>query len=129
MPFMGNTYALPADRSAPGLARGHARQDMALAGVEERVRRTVVLVVSELVTNAIQHADGPYALGFGVTDDRIRIQVTDHGPELPDPRSEAMSRAEPGGRGLAIVRRVSLDWGVAVRPDGAKTVWAEVPCR
>ncbi|MFF4543647.1 ATP-binding protein [Streptomyces sp. NPDC001406] len=79
----------------------------------------IVLAVSELVTNAVQHGDGDVALEVLYTDDEVRVEVTDGSPEPAQ-----LSSAQPGdvsGRGLFIVAVLSLEWGVS--DDGRKT-WA-----
>ncbi|MCQ4206872.1 MULTISPECIES: ATP-binding protein [Streptomyces] len=90
----------------------------------------VLLVVSELVTNACLHAEGPdeLALFFGDSSAHkvLRIEVTDRGAGQPAPRTPHRA-GRPGGHGMFIVQRLCLDWGV-VRTPGVtgKTVWAEV---
>ncbi|MEV3856697.1 ATP-binding protein [Streptomyces sp. NPDC050095] len=90
----------------------------------------VLLVVSELVTNACLHAEGPdeLALFFGDSpaDKVLRIEVTDRGAGQPAPRTPHRA-GRPGGHGMFIVQRLCLDWGV-VRTPGVtgKTVWAEL---
>ncbi|MFN8193830.1 MAG: ATP-binding protein [Nocardioidaceae bacterium] len=124
---MATGFALPTDGSAPGRARDLARREMASFHLAERVRRTVVLVVSELVTNAVQHGGPPVHCAVTVTDDMVRVAVTDEGRALP------VERVSGGvglrGRGLAIVRRVSVRWGVQEHEQGGKTVWADVSSR
>ncbi|MDH6145629.1 MULTISPECIES: ATP-binding protein [Kitasatospora] len=84
----------------------------------------VLLVVSELVTNACLHAGGPVELAMRHRPGQILIEVTDRSPDPPMLRP-AGERARPGGHGLRVVTIVSLAWGA--RPaDGGKTVWARV---
>ncbi|MCX3063404.1 ATP-binding protein [Streptomyces beihaiensis] len=90
----------------------------------------VLLVVSELVTNACLHADGPDELalyyGDSATNKVLRIEVADRGTGQPAPRTPHRA-GRPGGHGMFIVQRLCLDWGVQ-RTSGVagKTVWAEV---
>ncbi|MFD8410451.1 ATP-binding protein [Streptomyces sp. NPDC059650] len=87
----------------------------------------VLLMVSELVSNACVHAGGPSELVLRRTSDRLRVEVGDGSPEHPRRRT-ADDPALPGGHGLLVVDRLARDWGWEPRPDGAgKTVWAEVP--
>ncbi|MQS35859.1 ATP-binding protein [Streptomyces katsurahamanus] len=89
------------------------------------------LVVSELVTNAVQHALGPasadhgdYPLWLGLflhTDDVV-CAVTDPSSRPPCPR-EAPDCAL-GGRGLALVGALSESWSWSLTPPRGKTVWA-----
>ncbi|GGN37365.1 ATP-binding protein [Streptomyces fuscichromogenes] len=86
----------------------------------------VLLVVSELVTNACLHAEGPDELFLACDKKVIRVEVSDRGGGQPAPRTPHRA-GRPGGHGMFIVQRLCLDWGV-VRTAGAagKTVWAEL---
>ena len=83
------------------------------------------VVVTELVTNAFVHAGTRCELRVGLTAGALRLQVTDYGPGMPDPRA-ADHRAEHG-RGLLLVGALCVAWGVEALPDGGKVVWAELP--
>ncbi|GAA0476025.1 ATP-binding protein [Streptomyces sp. NPDC046215] len=86
----------------------------------------VLLVVSELVTNACLHADGPEELRVSCTGKVLRLEVVDLGAGTPAPRNPHRA-GRPGGHGMFIVQRLCLDWGVVRNADGAgKTVWAEL---
>jgi serine/threonine-protein kinase RsbW len=81
----------------------------------------VELATSEVVTNALVHAEGEVALTVLVEDDFVRVEVADASPALP-----VAPRAPPdaiSGRGMAIVEAVSDRWGVDELPDGGKLVW------
>ncbi|MFF7129858.1 MULTISPECIES: ATP-binding protein [unclassified Streptomyces] len=87
----------------------------------------VLLLVSEVVTNACLHAGGPEELVLRHGGERLRIEVSDASPEHPHaqaPRSPAL----PGGHGLMIFDRLARSWGSEARPDRArgKVVWVEV---
>ncbi|MFF9408690.1 ATP-binding protein [Streptomyces anandii] len=86
----------------------------------------VLLVVSELVTNACLHAEGPEQLEITCDRKVIRLEVSDRGTGQPAPRTPHRA-GRPGGHGMFIVQRLCLDWGV-VRTPGAvgKKVWAEL---
>jgi len=86
----------------------------------------VLLVVSELVTNACLHAGGPEELRLWRSSKALRVEVVDGGAGEPAPRTPHRA-GRPGGHGMFIVQRLCLDWGV-IR-DGertGKTVWAEL---
>ncbi|MEB3963842.1 ATP-binding protein [Streptomyces kunmingensis] len=86
----------------------------------------VLLVVSELVTNACLHAEGPDMLTVSLDNKVLRIEVADHGAGQPEPRTPHRA-GRPGGHGMFIVQRLCLDWGVVRTPGVAgKTVWAEL---
>ncbi|MFJ8154922.1 ATP-binding protein [Streptomyces sp. NPDC094468] len=86
----------------------------------------VLLVVSELVTNACLHAEGPDELFLACDNKVIRVEVSDRGAGQPAPRTPHRA-GRPGGHGMFIVQRLCMDWGV-VRASGetGKTVWAEL---
>ncbi|MET9876929.1 ATP-binding protein [Actinacidiphila glaucinigra] len=87
----------------------------------------VLLVVSELVTNACLHAGGPEELRLFRHAKALRLEVADGGTGSPAPRTPHRA-GRPGGHGMFIVQRLCLDWGVVRHADGrpGKTVWAEV---
>lgn len=86
----------------------------------------VLLVVSELVTNACLHAEGPEELRVATDGKVLRLEVTDDGTGQPAPRTPHRA-GRPGGHGMFIVQRLCLDWGVLRAPDSpGKTVWAEL---
>jgi anti-sigma regulatory factor (Ser/Thr protein kinase) len=86
----------------------------------------VLLVVSELVTNACLHAGGPEELRLRRNPKSLRLEVVDHGPGEPAPRTPHRA-GRPGGHGMFIVQRLCLDWGVIRESDRpGKTVWAEL---
>ncbi|WP_405582347.1 ATP-binding protein [Streptomyces sp. NBC_01190] len=86
----------------------------------------VLLVVSELVTNACLHAGGPEELRLWRHPKALRMEVVDGGPGEPAPRTPHRA-GRPGGHGMFIVQRLCLDWGVTrVEGQPGKTVWAEM---
>ncbi|MDX3578516.1 ATP-binding protein [Streptomyces sp. FL07-04A] len=115
------------------LARDFARQALyawgwlpAATADQRAAAEDVLLVVSELVTNACLHADGPDGLVLGCDRKVIRVEVSDRGAGQPAPRTPHRA-GRPGGHGMFIVQRLCLDWGVVRAPGLAgKTVWAEL---
>ncbi|WP_128375847.1 ATP-binding protein [Streptomyces cavernae] len=86
----------------------------------------VLLVVSELVTNACLHAEGPDEMWIACDGKVLRVEVSDRGSGQPAPRTPHRA-GRPGGHGMFIVQRLCLDWGVLRTPGVAgKTVWAEL---
>lgn len=86
----------------------------------------VLLVVSELVTNACLHAEGPEEIRIACAAKVLRVEVVDAGAGQPSPRTPHRA-GRPGGHGMFIVQRLCLDWGVLRVPGRpGKTVWAEL---
>ncbi|TCR26306.1 PAS domain S-box-containing protein [Streptomyces sp. BK205] len=79
-----------------------------------------LLLLSEILTNAVQHAQGPIGVHVCRTDTDLTVEISDRSPQLPQPRVAAED--EESGRGLLLVRALADDWGV--RPmDHGKTTW------
>ncbi|MGW8374628.1 ATP-binding protein [Streptomyces sp. ODS28] len=98
----------------------------AATGDQRAAAEDVLLVVSELVTNACLHADGPEELRIGAGSKVLRLEIVDLGTGAPSPRTPHRA-GRPGGHGMFIVQRLCLDWGVVRNPEGTgKTVWAEL---
>lgn len=85
----------------------------------------VLLVVSELITNAERHAGG--VTGFRLKADAGTVTVAVHDASPLPPRPVPLDASRPGGFGWHLVQELSVD--VQVRVDAAgKTVTAIVPC-
>ncbi len=84
---------------------------------------SAVLLVSEVVTNAILHARSDIEIRVAAHGHVLRFEVTDHGDG--DPVRRDYSDEATSGRGLAIVEQVASAWGVT-RVAGGKLVWFEV---
>ncbi|MEV0937578.1 PAS domain S-box protein [Streptomyces phaeochromogenes] len=78
------------------------------------------LLLSEILTNAVQHAQGPLGLHLCRTATELTVEVSDHSPHLPQPRLAAED--EESGRGLILVRALADTWGVRPTDEG-KTTW------
>lgn len=117
-------HTLPHTLEAPGLARRYVSARSAAWPAE--LVELAVLLTSELVTNAVVHGRGPIQLLLLEDGDRLRIEVADGEPRLPDgPGKPADS--DVSGRGLLILDRLADRWGSRSRrtPPG-KVVWFEV---
>ncbi|MGA5820950.1 ATP-binding protein [Kitasatospora sp. NPDC094028] len=85
----------------------------------------VLLMVSELVTNACLHAPGgPRELRLHWDGDRLRAEVTDASP-VPTRLRPNADPGRPGGHGLRVVDRLARAWG-SLPDGGGKRVWLEV---
>lgn len=82
----------------------------------------VVLVTSELVTNAILHARTAVVLEMSVDGSSILLEVTDASP-VPLPAPHVPDPHETSGRGLFLVDVLADEWGVRTVRGGGKTVW------
>lgn len=82
----------------------------------------IVLVVSELVTNALLHGHGTPVVRLLDGDDHIRVEVCDDSPLLP----VSHRVTQTSGLGLRVVEQLSSAWGASRRGRG-KVVWCELP--
>ncbi|MEU5836496.1 SpoIIE family protein phosphatase [Streptomyces diacarni] len=118
--------------------------DYAVRRAREAVRRTLhewglveledtgVLLVSELVTNALRYARGPIGVRMvrdtgqqaGVQGRVLVVEVSDPMPEPP--RERVVTEDQEGGRGIQLVAGEARRWGTRIGPEG-KTVWFELP--
>ena len=85
---------------------------------------TALLVVTELVTNAVRHGQSTVTLAVTVDDGRLLLEVADEGSGVPNVRHPGWQAV--GGRGLLLVEALATRWGVQ-RLHGGKVVWAELP--
>ncbi|HUI49797.1 MAG TPA: ATP-binding protein [Acidimicrobiia bacterium] len=86
-----------------------------------------LLVLSELVTNAVLHGAEPIEVCVDQHAETLRIEVSDGG-QIRDgsgPRPRARDDHRPGGRGLHIVNSLARSWGTMSGERGT-TVWAEI---
>jgi anti-sigma regulatory factor (Ser/Thr protein kinase) len=92
------------------------------------VREDVLLLVTELVTNAVRHADvGPdesLQVELRLWPQRVRVDVVDRGTDFTGVRPR-MSRDDSGGWGLLLVDRIAARWGVGRGPSFTR-VWFEI---
>ena len=84
-----------------------------------------VLLVSELVTNAILHGRAPLELRAHAAGAGVRVEVHDHEPSRPPVLRHDEDLTEPGGRGLQLVDTLADRWGWAENDNG-KVVWFEL---
>jgi len=116
---------LPAAERAPGLAR-QATRDAVTAWRVTDVEETAVLLVSELVTNAVRHARAgtpAVALRLELAGAFLRIEVHDADARVPQPRTPGA--LDGSGFGLLLIAAMSDKWGVRQTKTG-KAVWVEI---
>ena len=120
--------AICIDRVDPRAARS-ARDFIAahLADPElTDLRETAVLLVSEVVTNALRHTDGQVQLEIRRYRDRVRVEVADEASRGPIPSHPGLQ--DESGRGVPLMDALSDRGGTS--PHGAgKVVWFELTCR
>lgn len=114
--------------TAPALVEIRRWASRTLTQVDDTHLGDVLLVATELVTNAYDHGHGPLQVRMSHTPVpcRIRIEVDDECPDHPVLTTPSLERL--GGRGMHIVDKLAHAWGVLEHPAGRKTVWAEVSC-
>ncbi|MEU4888588.1 MULTISPECIES: ATP-binding protein [Streptomyces] len=112
------------------MARWQVRSALEKADADSECLDNALLVVSELVTNAVRHALPPVTLRLSWVRNRrqvpaIRIEVTDAGPELRSRTEDARSRPEESGRGKELIAALSVRQGSQAVAEGM-VWWAEV---
>ncbi|HVB27214.1 MAG TPA: ATP-binding protein [Mycobacteriales bacterium] len=114
---------LPVSRASPGIAR-RAVSDV-LGAWSATAVDTALLLVSELVTNAVQHGGSDVTLDVQpMAPDRVRIGVSDGLPGAVPVVRWQDDNAE-GGRGMLVVACLADAWGIDVSAD-RKSVWFEI---
>lgn len=98
------------------------RQTLDAAGASD-FEEGAVLLVSELVTNAVLHARAAPEITVRAGEGQVWIGVRDASPVTPAPKRYGIDAAT--GRGLQLVERIAARWGVHT-DDGGKTVWFEL---
>jgi anti-sigma regulatory factor (Ser/Thr protein kinase) len=125
-----------ADPAEVGRARRWARSLLAKYGMgaDEPLSETLVLLISELVTNAVVHTGCPAVLRLlfpGIPEaavaagdaGTVRLEVADISDRPPRPR--CAEREDTNGRGLELVDGLADRWGW--QPEGpGKQIWCEV---
>jgi anti-sigma regulatory factor (Ser/Thr protein kinase) len=115
--------SFPADHTAPGAAR-HAL-DETNGHIDPALKDDVRLLVSEVVTNSVIHAQshspGEVTLDVWASEEVVRVAVTDRGPGFV--AAELPPGGESSGWGLMMVDRLAHRWGVEL--DDGTEVWFE----
>lgn len=114
-------WDLPADPSITAKCRALVRDTLGGWGLRG-LADDVVLVVGELLANAVRYGVAPIEVALSVYPGMLVGTVTDHGVELPHIR--AVQPEDEHGRGLTIVDEIVDQWGIRLLPDGrGKYIW------
>ena len=109
------TIDLPRSDDAPRLAREAVRDADCVDMLSTRRAADLELIISELVTNSVQHGSGQIGVTLRVTSDVLFGEISDEGHTIEERVAEISPVAEPsdeGGYGLLIVAELSRRWGV-----------------
>jgi len=109
---------------AARLARRFVAEICLAWDVSEDLTEKAVLVASELVSNSVDHAGTSSTVTVEIDSDALRIGVRDGSGLTPIVRDPALGDGR--GRGIVLVDRLAVEWGVHEHLDG-KTVWALLP--
>ncbi|MCP3760434.1 ATP-binding protein [Streptomyces sp. TBY4] len=114
-----------ADPAEVGRARRWARSRLAGCGIgdDEPLAETLILLISELVTNAVVHTGCPAVLRMLFGEPGVRVEVADASDRAPSPRQAAGD--DTGGRGLELVDGLADRWGWQ-REGAGKRIWCEI---
>jgi sigma-B regulation protein RsbU (phosphoserine phosphatase) len=112
---------LPAQVLSPAAARRVVREAMTVAGLEV-ILDDAVLLVSELVTNAVVHAGTQIELRVDIGPGSVLFEVIDYRPgTLPALLGKPDADCE-AGRGMLLLNAVAKEWGTRYF-SGGKAVW------
>lgn len=116
------------DAHPPALAAVRRRISESLSSLSPTEAYAVLLVVTELVTNAYEHAWFPCQIRLRrlLRSNEIRVEVDDVSPYPPMPGRSW--RGDNRGHGLRLVEHFATSWGMIRRSVG-KTVWAQISLR
>ncbi|MFI0484151.1 ATP-binding protein [Actinomadura sp. 9N215] len=117
------TIVLPPSERAPGLARRFVGGQFRGWGIADDA--DALVIVSELVTNALLHGGGAIVVRLlrDGRDGRPVIEVWDGGDGRPEVQPE--DHATTSGRGLLMVSLLAADWGTRPLLENGKATWAK----
>jgi hypothetical protein len=112
---------LPCSPTAPLMARAVVREACELWNLP-MMTDDAVLIVSELVENAVRHARSKSLLRIELRPHGLSLAVRDDDPTPPQLATPDLN--VPGHRGVRLVDQMSIAWGCTPSSDGGKIVWA-----
>ncbi len=113
------------DPASAAVVRQRVAEDLIDAAVTRNSVDDVVLVISELVGNAVTHSvASDLDIAWQIDGQSVVVRVHDASPALP--RMKRVTPSATSGRGLAIVDAIALEWGTRPTATG-KQVWARIP--
>jgi anti-sigma regulatory factor (Ser/Thr protein kinase) len=119
------SFSVPGGTRAAGVARRSVLSVQ--AGLPGGIRHRLALLLSELVTNAIQYGGAgsheTVQVRLASSSDRVRVEVFDPGANGAGPRDRV---EEGGGYGLMLVDRLADDWGRQDTSSGGTLAWFEL---
>jgi anti-sigma regulatory factor (Ser/Thr protein kinase) len=124
IPEWSHETVLAADPTSAGMARDFVclhLVDHHLLHLVEDVR----VVVSELATNAVAHAQTPFTVTLSRDNGSVLLTIQDGSTSAPV--RSAPDVMDMSGRGLMIVELLSQEWGTDTEGHGSKSVWATFP--
>jgi anti-sigma regulatory factor (Ser/Thr protein kinase) len=116
---------LPSDKTAAAVARDRTRSVLR-AWRLPTLLDPLLLVVSELVGNAVRHGRPPVGLLLRRTGPGVRVEVHDEDATAPAIGAGLPGESAESGRGTFLVEAVSDETGVQQIPGDGKVVWATV---
>ncbi|RKN47668.1 ATP-binding protein [Micromonospora endolithica] len=116
---------LPAHAQSPAAARRLVARQCREWGMDA-VADQAMVIASELISNAVQHAGTEMDITVAEVAGSLRISVRDRGGDTPHSTAPTLpGQVSEGGRGLPIIAALTTKWGFFAFGDG-KTVWAEI---
>jgi len=122
-----HSFAVSTGRDAPSAVRDALRERG--AHLPRQMRDDLLLLLTEVVTNAVRHSGAtkgdPIRVALSENRDCIRAEVTDPGTGFAKPERLVPDLTRTGGLGLVLVDRLSRAWGTRKTPRGW-LVWFEL---
>jgi anti-sigma regulatory factor (Ser/Thr protein kinase) len=110
----------PAVPESIGAARRFTRAALGRHAISSETIDIAILLVSELTTNALLHAESVIRVRVRVDEDDVRVEVCDSSPEGPELEHGSWERES--GRGMELVSTLAKGWDWSPREDG-KVIW------